>query len=133
MLGCEESPPITRRAGVSFGELWRNGWSASIRVCTRRMRCSTATAWPSAEGGRAQPGEANGALPSRPAQRPVVHDFASQYLFACEAFSTTEAAYAFPVFEAVFREFGLPKAIGTDNGVRFASANALFGRSKLSV
>jgi transglutaminase-like putative cysteine protease len=37
------------------------------------------------------------------------------------------------VFEAVFKEFGLPKAIRTDNGVPFASPNALFGLSRLSV
>jgi putative transposase len=37
------------------------------------------------------------------------------------------------VFEAAFKEFGLPKAIRTDNGVPFASPNALFGLSKLSV
>jgi putative transposase len=63
----------------------------------------------------------------------TITDFASRYLFACEALSTTKEAYAFPVFEAVFREFGLPKAIRTDNGVPFASPNALFGLSKLSV
>jgi putative transposase len=33
----------------------------------------------------------------------------------------------------VFKEFGLPKAIRTDNGVPFASANSLFNLSKLSV
>jgi putative transposase len=63
----------------------------------------------------------------------TITDFASRYLFAYEALSTTKEAYAFPVFEAVFREFGLPKAIRTDNGVPFASPNALFGLSKLSV
>jgi putative transposase len=63
----------------------------------------------------------------------TISDFASRYLFACEALSTAKKAYAFPVFEAVFREFGLPKAIRTDNGVPFASPNALFGLSKLSV
>jgi hypothetical protein len=30
---------------------------------------------------------------------------------------------AFPVFERAFREFGLPAAIRTDNGVPFASAH----------
>src|ERR1700726_2110406 len=40
---------------------------------------------------------------------------------------------AFPVFEAVFKEYGLPKAIRTDNGVPFASPNSLFNLSKLSV
>jgi putative transposase len=60
-------------------------------------------------------------------------DFASRYLFPCEALPTTKEAFAFPVFEAVFKEFGLPKAVRTDNGVPFASPNALFGLSKLSV
>jgi putative transposase len=59
--------------------------------------------------------------------------FASRYLLTCEALSTTKEVYAFTVFERVFKEFGLPKAIRTDNGVPFASAHALFGLSKLSV
>ena len=63
----------------------------------------------------------------------TITDFASRYLFACEALSTTKEAYAFRVFEAVFNEFGLPKAIRTDNGVPFASPHALFGLSKLAV
>ncbi len=37
------------------------------------------------------------------------------------------------VFERVFKEFGLPRAIRTDNGVPFASANALYGLSRLAV
>ena len=37
------------------------------------------------------------------------------------------------IFERVFREFGLPDAIRTDNGLPFASAHALYGLSKLSV
>src|ERR1700730_15558089 len=63
----------------------------------------------------------------------TITDSASRYLFACEALSTTKEAYAFPVFEAVFKRFGLPTAIRTDNGVPFASPNALFNLSKLSV
>ena len=63
----------------------------------------------------------------------TITDQASRYLFACEALSTTKEAYAFRVFEAVFKEFGLPKAIRTDNGVPFASPNSLFNLSKLSV
>jgi hypothetical protein len=47
--------------------------------------------------------------------------------------STTQEIYAFTVFERVFKEFGLPNAIRTDNGVPFASPHALFGLSKLSV
>ncbi len=63
----------------------------------------------------------------------TITDFTSRYLFAVDALHTTKEQYAFSVFERVFKEFGLPKAIRTDNGVPFASPNALFGLSKLSV
>src|SRR5437762_9524357 len=60
-------------------------------------------------------------------------DYASRYLIACDALQTTKEAYAFTVFENAFKEFGLPSAIRTDNGVPFASPNALFNLSRLSV
>jgi putative transposase len=63
----------------------------------------------------------------------TITDFASRYLLGCEALDTTKAVYAFPVFQRVFTQFGLPKAIRTDNGVPFASPHALFGLSKLAV
>jgi len=63
----------------------------------------------------------------------TISDFASRYLLSCEALSTTQEIYAFTVFERVFKEFGLPQAIRTDNGVPFASPHALFGLSKLAV
>jgi len=63
----------------------------------------------------------------------TISDFATRYLFSCEALATTEETYAFVVFERAFKDFGLPKAIRTDNGVPFASPHALFGLSKLAV
>jgi putative transposase len=63
----------------------------------------------------------------------TITDFASRYLLTCEALSTTQETYAFAVFERTFKEFGLPQAIRTDNGVPFASAHALYRLSKLSV
>ncbi|PYO78944.1 MAG: IS481 family transposase [Gemmatimonadetes bacterium] len=63
----------------------------------------------------------------------TISDFASRYLLSCEALSTTKETYAFTVFERVFKDFGLPQAIRTDNGVPFASPHALFGLSKLAV
>ena len=63
----------------------------------------------------------------------TITDFASRYLICCEALATTKEIYAFTVFERVFKEFGLPTAIRTDNGVPFASSWALFGLSKLAV
>jgi putative transposase len=63
----------------------------------------------------------------------TITDFASRYLLSCEALLTTQERFAFTVFERTFQEFGLPQAIRTDNGVPFASGQALYGLSKLSV
>ena len=63
----------------------------------------------------------------------TITDYASRYLIACEALSTTKEKYAFGVFERAFQDFGLPDAMRTDNGVPFASAHALYGLSKLAV
>jgi putative transposase len=63
----------------------------------------------------------------------TITDFASRYLLTCEALSTTQERFAFTVFERTFKEFGLPGAIRTDNGVPFASAHALYGLSTLAV
>ena len=63
----------------------------------------------------------------------TITDYASRYLFSCEGLGSTHSDFAFSVFERAFKDFGLPKAIRTDNGAPFASANALFGLSKLSV
>src|SRR5262245_25938143 len=63
----------------------------------------------------------------------TISDFATRYLIGCEALSTTRTIYAYSVFERAFKDFGLPKAIRTDNGTPFASSNSLFGLTKLSV
>jgi putative transposase len=63
----------------------------------------------------------------------TITDFASRYLLTCEALSTTQEKFAFTVFERAFKEFGLPHAIRTDNGVPFASPTALYRLSKLAV
>jgi putative transposase len=63
----------------------------------------------------------------------TITDFASRYLLSCEALSTTKSMFAYSVFERAFKDFGLPRAIRTDNGAPFASANSLFGLTKLSV
>jgi len=63
----------------------------------------------------------------------TITDFASRYLISCEALSTTREVYAFAVFERAFKDFGLPEAMRTDNGVPFASPYALYGLSKLAV
>src|SRR6516165_3289111 len=64
-------------------------------------------------------------------------DYKGEFMLAdrryCYPLTNTKALYAFSVFEQVFRDFGLPRAIRTDNGAPFASANSLFGLTRLSV
>jgi transposase InsO family protein len=61
----------------------------------------------------------------------TVADGFSRYLLGCEALSSTAVAEAKPVFTRLFREYGLPKRIRTDNGVPFAT-NTLARLSSLS-
>jgi len=63
----------------------------------------------------------------------TVSDHASRFLLLCEALDSTREDPAITVFERLFHERGLPRAIRSDNGVPFASPNALFNLSKLSV
>jgi transposase InsO family protein len=63
----------------------------------------------------------------------TVTDHASRYLLLCEALESTREELAITAFEQLFIERGLPEAIRSDNGVPFASPNALFNLSKLSV
>jgi Integrase core domain len=51
----------------------------------------------------------------------------------CEALESVREDTAIQAFERLFAERGFPLAIRTDNGVPFASPNALFNLSKLSV
>lgn len=62
----------------------------------------------------------------------TITDAASRYLLRCQIVERTDFAHAQAVFEAAFREFGLPAIIHTDNGVPFASV-APGGLSRLSM
>ncbi len=63
----------------------------------------------------------------------TVTDHASRYLLRCEALDSVREDMTITAFEQLFLERGLPAAIRSDNGVPFASPNALFNLSKLSV
>lgn len=63
----------------------------------------------------------------------TVTDHASRFVLLCEAMESIKEEQAFPAFERLFQERGLPQAIRSDNGVPFASPNGLFNLSKLSV
>lgn len=51
----------------------------------------------------------------------TVSDAHSRYLFGCQALLNTSIADAKPVFTRIFKEFGLPRRMRTDNGSPFAS------------
>src|SRR5262249_8360179 len=63
----------------------------------------------------------------------TVTDHASRFVLLCEALESTREDTAITAFEQLFLERGLPAAMRSDNGVPFASPNALFNLSKLSV
>jgi transposase InsO family protein len=62
----------------------------------------------------------------------TIADPASRYVFAVDALSSTSVRAARIVFERVFREWGLPEQIITDNGNPFCSARSLGGLTELS-
>ena len=55
----------------------------------------------------------------------TVLDLCSHYLLRCRALATTSVAPTQTAFERLFREYGLPRVLRTDNGVPFARPNAL--------
>jgi transposase InsO family protein len=63
----------------------------------------------------------------------TVLDHASRLCVALDGLGSTDGERARPVFERAFREFGLPRAILSDNGAPFAAARGLRGLTKLSV
>lgn len=62
----------------------------------------------------------------------TVTDAYSRALLDCTALRSTRTIRVRPVFEEVFREFGLPERMRTDNGTPFASRGA-GGLSQLSI
>jgi len=61
----------------------------------------------------------------------TVADGFSRYLLGCQGLDSTAVAQAKPVFTRLFKEYGLPQRIRTDNGVPFAT-NTLARLSSLS-
>lgn len=62
----------------------------------------------------------------------TIADHHTRFLLACRGLLSTQTVTARPVFERAFREYGLPIAIRTDNGVPFAT-QAIHGLSYLNV
>ena len=62
----------------------------------------------------------------------TISDACSRYLLRCQVVRVADTAHSRPVFEAAFREYGLPERLRTDNGAPFAS-NGESGLTELAV
>jgi putative transposase len=62
----------------------------------------------------------------------TISDNYSRYLLGCEGFESPNMEETIRSFERVFKEYGLPKAIRTDNGYPFASVG-IGGLTRLSI
>jgi hypothetical protein len=62
----------------------------------------------------------------------TLSDAHSRYLLRCQVLRRNDTDHVWPVLDAAFREYGLPKALRSDNGPPFAS-RGVGGLSKLSV
>jgi putative transposase len=62
----------------------------------------------------------------------TIADQHTRYLLACHGLLSTKGHGVRPVFDRLFREYGLPRAIRTDNGVPFATTG-IHGLSQLNV
>ena len=115
---------ILRRHGLSWARKLRRRASA----CAAPLEHATAAnrVWAADYKGWFRCGDGAACYPL------TISDSYSRYLLRCQALPGVEETLARPVFEAAFREYGLPEALRTDNGPPFASAG-LCGLSHLSV
>lgn len=62
----------------------------------------------------------------------TVRDEHSRFVLSVQSMQTTRTEAVREVFERLFKTYGLPKAIRSDNGAPFASSSAILGLSRLS-
>lgn len=63
----------------------------------------------------------------------TIADAHTRYLLECRALPRTSSAGTRATFERVFRTYGLPEVIRTDNGIPFSCSHAVNGLSQLAV
>jgi transposase InsO family protein len=105
------------------------------RIRRRRVAPYTQPFASSAEPNDEWSGDFKGWLRSGDGERidPLtIADSSSRYLLRCQAVDKTDTERVRAIFEAAFREYGMPAAMRTDNGPPFASC-APAGLSRLSV
>jgi putative transposase len=122
-------------AASTIGDLLRKAGLVPARRRRRR--------WPRKQGGWAPPQGPNEVWAAdfkgwvrtadgRRCDPLTVSDLYSRYLLGCQIVVRPSGAETAAVFERLFREYGMPRAIRTDNGPPFASSG-LGGLSRLAV
>ena len=62
----------------------------------------------------------------------TITDYKSRFLLACDGFEAISSRETIESFKRIFKEYGLPQAIRSDNGEPFSS-RTIWGLSKLSI
>jgi putative transposase len=128
-------PALEWPAASSAGELFRNAGLSRSKPRRRRPQHPAAPAphagapnevWTADFTGQFRTGDGVYGYPL------TVADAYSRYLLGGTARLSTQQVEAQPVFERLFREYGLPEAMRTDHGAPFATP-ACWGLSTLSV
>ena len=122
-------------AASTIGELLRREGLVIPRKKRRRVDPYTAPFAAASAPNRVWCGDFKGWSRTRNGERidPLtISDACSRYLLRCQAVEKTDTVRVQAIFEAAFREYGLPEAIRTDNGAPFAS-RAIAGLSRLAV
>jgi transposase InsO family protein len=128
-------PDVTWPAASTMGELLRREGLVIARRKRRRTDPYTAPFAAADAPNRVWCGDFKGWSRTADGERidPLtITDACTRYLLRCQAVEKMDTPRVQVIFEAVFRECGLPQAIRTDNGAPFASC-ALAGLSRLAV
>lgn len=100
-------PALTQATGLCRPQAANDQWSADFKGWFRM-----------ADGQRCDP--------------LTIADGFSRFLLRCRAVQRPDEEHTRPVFRSAFRDYGLPRAMRTDNGPPFASTQALGGLTRLS-
>lgn len=129
-------PEVSLPAASTIGDLLKRHGLVEPRRCRRRPlppraprveSLSANEVWSSDFKGQFRLGNGRWCYPL------TVSDGYSRYLLGCEGLESPSGSASRRVFERLFREYGLPQAILTDNGSPFAAAHSLSRLSRLSV
>jgi transposase InsO family protein len=130
-----QQPDLTWPAASTMGELLRREGLVIPRKKRRRLDPYTTPFASASQPNRVWCGDFKGWGRTQDGERidPLtISDACTRYLLRCQAVQKMDRARVQAIFEAAFREYGLPEAIRTDNGAPFASL-AIAGLSRLAL